>query len=67
MTRDVPDDPDYSPEFRFDIPGPPTIARLWVDHGGTCWLESNSGERVAVPDYLRRNISNLLNTAARMK
>jgi hypothetical protein len=56
-THDRPEDTDYSQEFRYETEGACTVRRIWVDEtlmGHGFWLESNDGQRVLIPEDLRK-------------
>lgn len=59
------EDPDYAQAFRYETDGASTIKLLWVDetpeHG--VWLISNDGQKVKIPECLRKLVSKRLREA----
>jgi len=58
-TLEPSEDEDFCQMFRYATDGACAISKLWVDetpeHG--IWMESNDGQRVKVPECLRRLIA----------
>jgi hypothetical protein len=68
VKRDVPEEPEYAAEFALDLDHPtPVVRRVWVDEApgdpGGVWLEATDGQRVRVPQKLRRCVAELVKTA----
>lgn len=52
-----PEDEDFAMGFKYDTTGACTVAQVWVDVEGGCWLESNDGQRVVIPKDIRSLIA----------
>jgi hypothetical protein len=53
----LPEEDEYSRTYEYGTTGACTIRELWVDGNGSCWLESNDGQRVVVPAEIRNLIA----------
>jgi hypothetical protein len=51
-----PDEPEYSRVYEYDTTGACTVKALWLS-GRCVWLESVDGQRVVIPEDMRKLIS----------